>query len=356
MQLRRKFHRGQMVVIMTLALTALLGALALGTDVAVIYMNWMELRKAADSAALAGAAYLGPFTIAPPASTACNWGGGGSPAYDVACSYAENNGVAPSEILSIGPAATLPSNETVPPGAQTLQVSLRRSSIPMFFASLVMPSGSNFAAAVEATAVGPAPIQTMTQGMFPLGLIGVAPSQSLDYPQPVSLMSGSGANLAWLDLPACSPVGSPPPARTRDHGANLANEITSGSTCSYSIGNTLTTVSTNEFSDHSADIEQAMWQRIPNPNLPPPSLEQLNSADPQVAVVPLVQMGSSTGPGGRTRQTATILGFATLWLMNYSDAGTSQTIGAEFMQYTDQYGVGGGPVDYGAYSQPFLID
>jgi hypothetical protein len=351
----RKFHRGQMFVVMTLALTALLGALALGTDVAVIYLNWMQLRKAADSAALAGAAYLGPFAATPPASAACAWGGGGNPAYDVACSYAETNGVAPGEILSIGPAMTLPSNETVPAGAQTLQVSLRRSTIPMFFASLVMPSGSKFAAAVDATAVGPAPIQTMTQGMFPAG-ISVAPSPSLDYPQSVSLMTGSSGNLAWLDLPACSPVGSLPPAHPHDRGANLASEITNGSTCSYTIGNIIRVVSNTEFSNHSADIDQAMWQRIPNPNLPPPSLTQLNSADPQVAVVPLVQMGTASGPNGTTHQTATILGFATLWLMNYNDAGSSQTVGGDFMQYTDQYGLGGAPVDYGAYSQPFLID
>lgn len=355
MLLRRKFHRGQMFVVMTLALTALLGALALGTDVAVIYMNWMELRKAADSAALAGAAYLGPFAATPPASAPCSWGGGGNPAYDVACSYAESNGVAPGEILSIGPAMTLPPSETVPPGAQTLQVSLRRSTIPMFFASLVMPSGSNFAAAVDATAVGPAPIQTMTQGMFPAGL-SVTPSQSLDYPQPVSLTSGSNGSLAWLDLPACSPVGSLPPTRSHDRGANLSSDITNGSTCSYSIGNTINAVSANEFSNHSADIDQAMSQRIPNPNLPPPPLTQLNSADSQVAVVPLVQMGGTAGPGGKTRQTATIVGFATLWLMNYTDAGSSQTVNGEFMQYTNQYGVGGAPADYGAYSQPFLID
>jgi len=343
-----------MFVVMTLALTALLAALALGTDVAVIYMNWMQLRKAADSAALAGAAYLGPFAATPPASAPCAWGGGGNSAYDVACSYAESNGVAPGEILSIGPATTLPPDQTVPSCAQTLQVSLRRTTIPMFFASLVMPSGSNFAAAVDATAVGPAPIQTMTQGMFPAGLIGVAPSSTLDYPQPVSLTSGSSGNLAWLDLPACNPVGSPPPAHPGDHGANLANDITNGSTCAYSIGNAIDVVSASEFSNHSADIDSAMLNRIPDPNLPPPSLEQLNSSDPQVAVVPLVHTGSTTGPGGKTHQTATIVGFATLWLMNY--APNSQTITADFMQYTDQYGVGGGPVDYGAYSQPFLID
>ena len=355
MPLRRKFHRGQMFVVMTLALTALLAALALGTDVAVIYLNWMQLRKAADSAALAGAAYLGPFAATPPASAPCTWGGGGNAAYDVACSYAETNGVEPDEILSIGPAVTLPPNETVPSGAQTLQVNLRRSTIPTFFASLVMPSGSNFAAAVDATAVGPAPIQTMSQGMFPVGL-SITPSPSLDYPQPVSLTSGSSGNLAWLDLPACSPVGSLPPSHPRDRGANLANDISNGSTCSYSIGNTIDAVSTNDFNNNASSVEQAMGQRIPDPGLPPPPLDQLNSAAAQVAVVPLVQMGTITGPRGKIRQTATIVGFATLWLMNYDDAGSSQTISGDFMQYTDQYGIGGGPIDYGAYSQPFLID
>jgi len=345
-----------MFVVMTLALTALLGALALSADVAIIYLNWMQLRKAADSAALAGAAYLGPFGAAPPASTPCTWGGGGEPAYDIACSYAESNGVAPAEILSIGPASSLPPSAIIPPGAETLQVSLQRSTIPMFFARLVMPAGSTFSAAVDATAVGPAPIQTMTEGMFPAGLT-VTPSTSIDYPQPVSLIAGgSGSNMAWLDLPACSPVGSPPPADSHDHGANLANDITNGSTCSYSIGDTINAVSTTDFSNHSLYIDDAMLARIPDQNLPPPPLDQLNTDNPQVAVVPLVALGQAVSPSGKTHQTATILGFATLWLMNYNDAAGSQALGGDFMQYTAEYGVGGGSVAYGAYSRPFLID
>jgi hypothetical protein len=337
---------------MTLALTALLGALALGTDVAVIYLNWMQLRKAADSAALAGAAYLGPFAATPAASIGCSWESGGNPAYDIACSYAESNGIAAGEILSIGPAAALPPAATIPPGAETLRVSLRRSAIPMFFARFVMPPGSTFAAAVDATAVGPAPIQTITRGMFPAGLT-VTPSTSRTYPQSVSLLAGgSGSNLTWLDLPACTPAGSLPPAHSHEHGANLADDIANGSTCSYSIGDTIRAVSAADFSDHAADIDHAMWLRIPNHNLPAPALDQLNSADPQVAVVPLVALS----PSGHGQQTATVLGFATLWLMDYNDLASSQTLTGEFMQYTDQYGVGGAPVAYGAYSRPFLVD
>ncbi len=34
--------------------------MALGTDVAVMYFNWVQLQKAADAAALAGTFYLAP--------------------------------------------------------------------------------------------------------------------------------------------------------------------------------------------------------------------------------------------------------------------------------------------------------
>jgi Putative Flp pilus-assembly TadE/G-like len=53
-----KFRNGQMAVVMTLAIVTLLGAMALGTDIAVMYYTHMQLQKGADAAALAGANYL----------------------------------------------------------------------------------------------------------------------------------------------------------------------------------------------------------------------------------------------------------------------------------------------------------
>jgi hypothetical protein len=342
-----------MFVLMTLALTALLGALALGTDVAVIYFNWMQLRKAADSAALAGAAYLGPFSTQGGAEPSCNWGGSRTPAYDVACSYAEQNGVAASEIVSIGPATVLPPNVTVPPGAETLQISLRRSNIPIFFARLVMPPDTKLGAAVDAIAIGPAPIQTISRGMFPAGMM-VMPSPSEPYPQSITLSaSGSGANFVWLDLPSCNPVGSAPPANFHGKGAGLATAIASGSTCAYSVGQTISVVPPSIVATISG-ISDSMSQRISIENAPPPALTLLNSSDPQVTVVPLVHVNATTGPTGNVRQTATVNGFATLWLSSYADS--SQTISGDFMQFTAEYGVGGAETAYGAYSIPYLID
>lgn len=340
---------------MTLALTALLGAMALCTDVAVIYFNWMQLRKAADSAALAGAAYLGPFADAPAQSPSCSWGGGGTPAYDIACSYAETNGIMPDEIVAIGPAASLPAGVTIPYGAATLQISLQRSTIPMFFARVLNPSGSTFAAAVNATAVGPAPLQTMTQGMFPAGLLSsYAPSS---YQQQVTLtVGGPGSNMVWLDLPVCSSVGSSPPAGSRGGGANLSANINSGSTCSYSVGDQITVATAGQLKAYSNDINAAVTNRIQQPDLPAPPLNQLNSGDPQLVFVPIVELRSTTGRRSRTSQTASIEGFAALWMMSSTPSDSSQVLTGEFIQFTAEYGVGGAENAYGAYSRPYLVD
>ena len=49
---------GQLAVILTLAIPALIGAIAFGTDIAVLYMNWTQLQKSTDTAVMAGAVYL----------------------------------------------------------------------------------------------------------------------------------------------------------------------------------------------------------------------------------------------------------------------------------------------------------
>jgi putative Flp pilus-assembly TadE/G-like protein len=53
-----RFKRGQAVVILTLVIPALIGAVALGTDVALFYYNWIKLQQATDAAVLSGASYL----------------------------------------------------------------------------------------------------------------------------------------------------------------------------------------------------------------------------------------------------------------------------------------------------------
>src|SRR5580704_3382460 len=100
--------RGQMVVIVALIIPVLLGAISLGTDVAVFYFNWMQLQKAADAAALAGANYLpdNPST-----------------AQSAAIAYAESNGIKAAEII----ATSVASNDL------SISVTLQRT-VPYYFA------------------------------------------------------------------------------------------------------------------------------------------------------------------------------------------------------------------------------
>jgi Flp pilus assembly protein TadG len=53
-----RFRRGQTAVILTLALPTLIATIAFGTDIGVLYFNWLQLQKSADAAVLAGAVYL----------------------------------------------------------------------------------------------------------------------------------------------------------------------------------------------------------------------------------------------------------------------------------------------------------
>ena len=82
-------HSGaQISVLFALAATALVGVMALGADVGVLYYNWGQLQKAADAAALAGAGYLPNDTTT---------------ATSTATTYATKNGVLAAEIVSATP-------------------------------------------------------------------------------------------------------------------------------------------------------------------------------------------------------------------------------------------------------------
>src|SRR5579863_7508225 len=67
---RRGKASGQIVVIVCAAIVTLIGAVALSTDVAIHYYHWVQLQKAADAGALAGASYLPDNTAQ--AVTTCN--------------------------------------------------------------------------------------------------------------------------------------------------------------------------------------------------------------------------------------------------------------------------------------------
>ena len=58
MRSRTSRFRGQIAVVMALSTAALIGAMALSTDIGLLYYNWGVLQNAADAAVLAGATCL----------------------------------------------------------------------------------------------------------------------------------------------------------------------------------------------------------------------------------------------------------------------------------------------------------
>lgn len=118
--MNKKFgsSRGQVMVLYAAAFAfALVGAIAMSTDVAVKYINWQHGQKVVDAAALAGANYLsGGITYtdstgtAYPTQSGCNGENSGTTAAEVAtqvaCTYAVKNGLAASTITISEPSAT----------------------------------------------------------------------------------------------------------------------------------------------------------------------------------------------------------------------------------------------------------
>lgn len=168
----RKFRNGQIGVVMTLVVATLLGVMALGSDVAVMYYNWMQLQKAADASALAGATYFltqnATQTLPPPTiNPGCTYA---TQQQNVACSYALNNYVQAADLTQGGiyvPAQTIPAS--TPAGAQTIQVTLTRTNIPVLFMSLLGRT-TPYSAIASSIAVAPTAVSAIHNGIFPAAM------------------------------------------------------------------------------------------------------------------------------------------------------------------------------------------
>jgi hypothetical protein len=347
----KHYQKGQIAVVMTFAMATLLGAMALGTDVGVLYFNWMQLQKGADAAALAGAGEYGPQT--PPAPK-CQWSAASSAAQNAACDYALKNNIKKSEIQSINaPALNLPASSHVPTGGQTVQVLLKRTDIPIYFGR-VLGLGKPSAKAV-ATAVGPTPIQTLTRGLWP---VGIQYPTALTYGTPMILSENTGVmasgNWRWLDYPQCSPAGSNPPATYTGGGVpNLVQNITNSSTCAYSVGGTVNP-QTGAVAN-SSNIVTAISNLIGVPSgvvgsLVPSDPNQIKIGDPQLVIVPMVDWNGANGASA-----IPIKGFAAVWITELTGNGTNIKLYGQFVKVVDQYAQGGASTDWGAYGAPFLV-
>ncbi len=129
--------RGQIMVLYAGIIAVLLGAVALGTDVAVMYVNWQGMQKAADQAVLSGAGLLNGTD-----------GTGDSNAIAAATSYATSNGILATDTVT-GPTVS---------GHQTITMTVSRT-VPYLFG--------------QALGLSSAPVQvTATAQIQPIGGAG----------------------------------------------------------------------------------------------------------------------------------------------------------------------------------------
>jgi hypothetical protein len=272
--LNRSHEQAQIAVVLALLLPVLVGAIAMSADVGVLYFNWQILQAAADSGAVAGAAYL-------PSNP--------SQAITTANGYATKNGAVAAEIVST----------TVSPDRTSLNIQIKRN-VPYSFALLLgLVTGS---VSVQATAQ----IQTIgtTTGVTP---IGIDYRQSYSSGQVVTLMQGQVGPGHW------GPLGL-----GGTGGSTLSQNIEYGYPGSISAGDLLTT----DTGLATGPIRSAFNFVINQGQSVDPGGTFANHTptDPRVLIVPMVDYSSVNGSSQ-----VPVKGFAALWLVSVNNNNDIQT-------------------------------
>jgi hypothetical protein len=265
-------------MVFAIALPVLVGAMALSTDVGVLYFNWQTLRSAADCGAVAGASYL-------PSNP--------SQAISIADLYAKNNGILAGEIRST----------TVSSDNRSLNIQLQRA-VPYSFALLLgLVSGT---VSAQATAQ----IETIgkTIGVTP---IGIDYRTSYSSGQVVTLMQGQVGPGNWGPL-----------ALGASGASNLTQNIEYGYQGSVSKDDLLTTQT-----GLAAGPIRSAFNYLINEGLSVDAGGTFSThtpTDPRVLIVPMVDFGGING-----NSQVPVKGFAALWLVSVN---SNNDIAAYFIQ------------------------
>ena len=225
--------RGQVMAVYAGALAFMLcGAVALGTDVAVMYVNWQHSQKTVDAAAIAGANFLNGTSFSGTVDPSCT--GQPDSASKAACTYSVKNGLAAGAL-------------TISDTATTIKVSAQEAGLPYFFGKAL--GLSTYTVASSATSGGGGTVQTVlgslntttttNLGLVPLGLQCATPcaTGSLVAGQSVSfgnkflssvINDPLAGNWGWLDLDGSG-------------GAGLKNDLAYGATKTYTVGQSVNT-------------------------------------------------------------------------------------------------------------------
>jgi Flp pilus assembly protein TadG len=310
---------GQITPALALISIVLLGMAALSIDVFMMYWTNGNLQRATDAAAVAGATYLADSSFSG-ANGACTYS---TPAQQAACTYALSNGVLASEILSI----------VIAGDSRSITVTTSRQS-PAFFARLF--GFTQFT--VNATATGGIQPIGSANDLMPIGLDS---STSYQYGQPILMHNANCGPGCW---------GGVDYAGNGSSGSQFDAELASGCGCRVNAGSAYNSIPGSKV----GNVSKGISDRIGAGNSSDPSgtwqSHQLTNA--RATAVGLVTWGSS---GGST-QTATVQGFAEVWVTDSSQpdfpaacSGMSKTdICAIFLRQIVPGGLGTGSVDAGA--------
>jgi Flp pilus assembly protein TadG len=356
-----QFRKGQMAIVMTLAMATLVGVMALGADVGVMYYNWGQLQKAADAAAVAGANKLTgrPDTTGTVAPAAISYANG----------YACLNGIDDpnNSSATVCPSPTAIPNytdkilfTTVDSGNTQVSISLNRQ-LPYYFGKVIgLQTG-------QVTVLATAKVYTTTgaNGVFPAVLncpgspcnfAGLNVTQNFG----VKFTAAVPGNWGWLD------VGQ------GQGGSQLKTAIDGGYSGYVSVGQSLNTVTGGKtgpvnsgFNDLLAQHQSQFPSVDPNSvcaNVNPGVCSSttttgcIPTGDPLLITVPVGNMASCTTGNCNI----TVTGFAEIYLTGLSASGqaSNSTISGCFVSAVGGKtigGPGGTGTQLGSLGKPVLI-
>ena len=315
---RSRPSKGQIAVILMLFMPVLLGAIGLGSDIAVLYYNWVALQKAADSAALAGASQLTGDTTTTSNSTVVSTG----------TQYAKYNGITQtSDTILVSPASD----------DKSVSVYLSRQ-VPYYFLQLV---GLKKGVVTARATAGVLPT-TGVCGAAPFGLPckqncngngcygqGASPGQgdatcggAYEF-DTANLSAGTQVELKSDQSVTGVPGNWDPLAIGGNGAATYRSNIAHGEAQVINAGDTLSTETGNivgptgqGFSDRGLTLPNSTVATVPAS-----PYTTLTPTDPHVMVVPLVDYTAS-GKNGKT--SVPVLDFVTLYVTGM--VGNNNTI------------------------------
>lgn len=294
--------KGQVIVVFTLGLVTLLGMIAFGTDVAVMYANWEHLQKAVDAAALAGANYL-PNDPATAQLTAER--------------YAELNGLGQSEITAMQVSSddqqiTVSASRVVAYYfGRVLGLTSQLISVSATAAPSYSPSMIGGACAVTTSASTNCRGQYGSSvGQYGLVPIGLDSNTTYTYGESMTLRPDQIGPSNWGTLEFGSPGGS-----------SLRTDVADGYSGPVSIGDWLD----SEPGQTVGSVMQGLNDRLIAAQQIDPNgtFSSHSSDDPRILFIPMVNWSSPNG-----RSAVEVMGFAALWIDSIS---SSSDLGVHFI-------------------------